>query len=190
MQRLTRAVEDTAKDAEAAAAAAAETAEIVATAAHVAAPPASMVSDAKEVDVSFAQESEPNPDISAGPTVALEIAPDDMTGHEEMKSSDSEGAVLSDLPAPSYDSIMTGTVPDSNIQPQPQPLVQAQCQVHPQVQGFTMSPQNPEIIPQAPTTKWHRELCSLAEMGFEDTARNISLLEKYVSSSGGPGMER
>lgn len=39
-------------------------------------------------------------------------------------------------------------------------------------------------------TKWHRELCSLAEMGFKDTPRNISLLEKHVTTSGGPGMER
>lgn len=39
-------------------------------------------------------------------------------------------------------------------------------------------------------TKWHRELCSLAEMGFGDTPRNISLLEKHVTTSGGPGMER
>lgn len=40
------------------------------------------------------------------------------------------------------------------------------------------------------TMKWHRELCSLAEMGFGDTPRNISLLEKHVTTSGGPGMER
>lgn len=39
-------------------------------------------------------------------------------------------------------------------------------------------------------TKWHRELCSLAEMGFGDTARNVKLLEKHVTTSGGPGMER
>lgn len=49
-----------------------------------------------------------------------------------------------------------------------------------------------EAEPQVPTAtaKWHRELCSLAEMGFENTARNIDLLEKHVTTSGGPGMER
>lgn len=45
-------------------------------------------------------------------------------------------------------------------------------------------------VPSAAATKWHRELCSLAEMGFENTARNIDLLEKHVTSSGNFGMER
>ena len=47
-----------------------------------------------------------------------------------------------------------------------------------------------EVETAVATTKWHRELCSLAEMGFGDTPRNISLLEKHVTTSGGPGMER
>lgn len=49
-----------------------------------------------------------------------------------------------------------------------------------------------EVEQKAPSAaaKWHRELCSLAEMGFENTIRNISLLEKHVTTSGGPGMER
>lgn len=48
-------------------------------------------------------------------------------------------------------------------------------------------------VPQVPpnmATKWHRELCSLAEMGFENTPRNVILLEKHVVESGKPGMER
>lgn len=45
-------------------------------------------------------------------------------------------------------------------------------------------------VPPAMATKWHRELCSLAEMGFENTQRNVQLLEKHVVSSGSPGMER
>lgn len=44
--------------------------------------------------------------------------------------------------------------------------------------------------PSPAVTKWHRELCSLAEMGFENTARNIALLEKHVIAPGNPGMER
>lgn len=49
-----------------------------------------------------------------------------------------------------------------------------------------------EVEQKAPSAaaKWHRELCSLAEMGFENTSRNIALLEKHVTTSGGPGMER
>lgn len=39
-------------------------------------------------------------------------------------------------------------------------------------------------------SKWQRELCSLKEMGFEDTARNIVLLEKHVTAGGAGGMER
>lgn len=52
--------------------------------------------------------------------------------------------------------------------------------------------QKPEgpVVPHAAAMKWHRELCSLAEMGFENTVRNVSLLEKHVVSSGNPGMER
>lgn len=45
-------------------------------------------------------------------------------------------------------------------------------------------------VPQAMATKWHRELCSLAEMGFENAPRNVQLLEKHVVESGNPGMER
>lgn len=45
-------------------------------------------------------------------------------------------------------------------------------------------------VPSPAITKWHRELCSLAEMGFENSARNITLLEKHVVAPGNPGMER
>lgn len=45
-------------------------------------------------------------------------------------------------------------------------------------------------VPPAMSTKWHRELCSLAEMGFENTPRNVGLLEKHVVESGNAGMER
>lgn len=45
-------------------------------------------------------------------------------------------------------------------------------------------------MPPAMATKWHRELCSLAEMGFENTPRNVQLLEKHVVESGSAGMER
>lgn len=45
-------------------------------------------------------------------------------------------------------------------------------------------------VPSPAVMKWHRELCSLAEMGFENSARNIALLEKHVVAPGNPGMER
>lgn len=57
-------------------------------------------------------------------------------------------------------------------------------------EGDTEKTATEQNAPSAAATKWHRELCSLAEMGFENTARNISLLEKHVNESGNPGMER
>lgn len=45
-------------------------------------------------------------------------------------------------------------------------------------------------VPPPLATKWHRELCSLAEMGFENTSRNVMLLERHVVDSGSAGMER
>lgn len=65
-----------------------------------------------------------------------------------------------------------------------------QEEVNAQVPAQAATPPPSSSVPQAMSTKWHRELCSLAEMGFENAARNVQLLEKHVVESGSPGMER
>lgn len=139
MQRLSKAVENTAKDAQN-------------VAADVAAVAANVTATLPATDA-----------MNTVDTVAVvdEVAATAVTpgGHEETKSSDGEGAAA-DMSAPE-DTTASADAASTSVSSTP-----------------------------APTAKWHRELCSLAEMGFEDTARNISLLEKHVTSSGMGGMER
>lgn len=135
MQRLSKAVEDTAKDAE----------NVAADAAAAAAANTPANSTAVETTI-----SDNTADIDTAKM------PSSSGGYEETKASDDEGDKAA-VPA------STEVAAPAVSSPAPAP---------------------------DPAAKWHRELCSLAEMGFEDTARNIALLEKHVTSSGSGGMER
>lgn len=161
MQRLSKAVESTAKDVENAATDAAA----AATAATV--PAAAACGPNNTPSASTTTTETPVGENSAA-YVGAERPPA-LVGHEETKSSDVEEGSA----APTS----TNTSP---------PAVEVIASV---ASAPTTSVPTAATDPGA-TAKWHRELCSLAEMGFENTARNIDLLEKHVTSSGNGGMER
>ena len=104
----------------------------------------------------------PAPRSAPGAEAADASVPAGDGGFEESKSSE-EGGDETNTPAAQQENPPAAAPPQGR-------------------QFFTVHP--------AMSTKWHRELCSLAEMGFENTPRNVELLEKHVVESGNAGMER
>ena len=138
MQRLSKAVEDTAKDTQIAAA------------------------DAKAV-ANSATDAAADPPAQAAPTPPVNVGPDaSFEAPAQAVSKNPFDPFLGDCSG--VDETKTS---DEAVEKQPEPKATSPA-----------------------VSKWHRELCSLAEMGFENTARNITLLEKHVTAPGNPGMER
>ena len=158
MQRLSKAVEDTAKDQQ-------NAADDAATVAAASTPtPTPDVTPDTPVETPV-ETSESAPSATAAPADITEAAPEDDDGLAEAIAAIEAAAVQSSP-------------------------VDAGSEETKSSDGAEAGGEKVDGEAAAATMKWHRELCSLAEMGFGDTPRNISLLEKHVTTSGGPGMER